>query len=243
MSDHDMSIDGSLLRLQRESRGWTMTDMAVRSCLSVKQIRQLEEGGSESFYSEAVKLTAAKKVASLLGLSTEQVLGQPQPLLPSSPDALLEPSTGVDDLQSVHSDAETHLQDISSSSSSSSSSAEAVAPVEVAPFEPEQPALTPAPKSTHMSLWVMAALFAAALLVAAWLNPSAESVATDAEPPVQALPTDISESASAVVGVASDAVNSASVASQTRVTGVQAASSAASSSSVRASDAAEAASR
>jgi transcriptional regulator with XRE-family HTH domain len=237
MSDHDMSIDGSLLRLQRESRGWTMTDMAVRSCLSVKQIRQLEEGGSESFYSEAVKLTAAKKVASLLGLSTEQVLGQPQPLLPSSPDALLEPSTGVDDLQSVHSDAETHLQDISSSS------AEAVAPVEVAPFEPEQPALTPAPKSTHMSLWVMAALFAAALLVAAWLNPSAESVATDAEPPVQALPTDISESASAVVGVASDAVNSASVASQTRVTGVQAASSAASSSSVRASDAAEAASR
>jgi len=237
MSDHDMSIDGSLLRLQRESRGWTMTDMAVRSCLSVKQIRQLEEGGSESFYSEAVKLTAAKKVASLLGLSTAQVLGQPQPLLPSSPDALLEPSTGVDDLQSVHSDAEAHQQEISSSS------AEAVAPVEVAPFEPEQPALTPAPKSTHMSLWVMAALFAAALLVAAWLNPSTESVATDAEPPVQALPTDISESASAVVGVASDAVNSASVASQTRVTGVQAASSAASSPSVRASDAAEAASR
>lgn len=233
MSDHDASIDGSLLRLQRESRGWTMTDMAMRSCLSVKQIRQLEEGGSESFYSEAVKLTAAKKVASLLGLSTAQVLGQPQHSLPSSPDALLQPSTVVDGLHSVHSDAEAHLQEIPSSS------VEAVAQV-----EPEQPALTQAPKSTHMSLWVIAALFATALLVAAWLNPGAEPVVTEAEPPVQALPTDISESASAVVGVASDdAVNSASVASQTRVTGVQAASSAASSPSVRASDAAEAASR
>ena len=69
-------IDGSVVRLRREAQGWAINDLAARACLSVKQIRQIEEGGLSSFYSENVKLTAAKKVASLLELSEAQLFGQ-----------------------------------------------------------------------------------------------------------------------------------------------------------------------
>lgn len=74
-------IDGSVVRLRREAQGWAINDLAARACLSVKQIRQIEEGGLSSFYSENVKLTAAKKVASLLELSEAQLFGQ-VPLYP-----------------------------------------------------------------------------------------------------------------------------------------------------------------
>jgi transcriptional regulator with XRE-family HTH domain len=74
-------IDGSVVRLRREAQGWAINDIASRACLSVKQIRQIEEGGLSSFYSENVKLTAAKKVAALLQLSEAQLFGQ-VPLYP-----------------------------------------------------------------------------------------------------------------------------------------------------------------
>lgn len=74
-------IDGSVVRLRREAQGWAINDIAARACLSVKQIRQIEEGGLSSFYSESVKLTAAKKVAALLQLSEAQLFGQ-VPLYP-----------------------------------------------------------------------------------------------------------------------------------------------------------------
>jgi transcriptional regulator with XRE-family HTH domain len=74
-------IDGSVVRLRREAQGWAVIDLAARACLSVKQIRQIEEGGLSSFYSENVKLTSAKKVASLLELSEAQLFGQ-VPLYP-----------------------------------------------------------------------------------------------------------------------------------------------------------------
>jgi len=69
-------IDGSAVRLRREAQGWAITDLAARACLSVKQVRQIEEGGLSSFYSESVKLTAARKVAGLLQLSEAQLFGQ-----------------------------------------------------------------------------------------------------------------------------------------------------------------------
>ena len=69
-------IDGSAVRLRREAQGWALNDLAARACLSVKQIKQIEEGGLSSFYSESVKLTAARKVAGLLQLSEAQLFGQ-----------------------------------------------------------------------------------------------------------------------------------------------------------------------
>jgi len=76
MSQDQLLINGDLLRLRREARGWALNDMATRACMSTKQIRQLEEGGMSSFYSEAVKVTAAKKVGALLGLSADEVFVQ-----------------------------------------------------------------------------------------------------------------------------------------------------------------------
>ena len=74
MSQEETFINGELLRVSREARGWGVNDMATRACMSVKQIRQLEEGGSSSFYSESVKLTSAKKVGGILGLTPDATL-------------------------------------------------------------------------------------------------------------------------------------------------------------------------
>jgi hypothetical protein len=46
--------------------------------LSVKQIKQLEEGGISSFYSESVKATTAKRVAELLGVDWTEVFIMPE---------------------------------------------------------------------------------------------------------------------------------------------------------------------
>jgi len=68
MGDTPQTINGELLRLKRESLGWLISDLATRACMSIKQIKQLEEGGSSSFYSESVKLTSAKKSRRYFGL-------------------------------------------------------------------------------------------------------------------------------------------------------------------------------
>jgi transcriptional regulator with XRE-family HTH domain len=78
-------IDGSAVRLCREAQGWAINDLAARACLSVKQVRQIEEGGLSSFYSESVKLTAARKIAGLLQLSEAQLFGQ-APSVPAPPE-------------------------------------------------------------------------------------------------------------------------------------------------------------
>jgi len=69
----DNDINGSLLKIKRESLGWTLADMAVRACLSTKQVRQLEEGGDNSFYSHAIKLTVAKKIALILNIEEDDL--------------------------------------------------------------------------------------------------------------------------------------------------------------------------
>lgn len=53
----------------REKLGWSLKDLAGKACLSVRQIEQIENGEMGSFYGAHIKLTAAKKVAVILGLS------------------------------------------------------------------------------------------------------------------------------------------------------------------------------
>ena len=72
-------VDGQSVRLKREALGWASTDLATLACLSVKQIKQIEEGGTSAFYSENVKLTAARKVAALLQMTEDQLFGQVAP--------------------------------------------------------------------------------------------------------------------------------------------------------------------
>jgi cytoskeletal protein RodZ len=56
----------------RESLGLSIKELSAKSCFSVHQIEQLENGESSSFYGPQVKVTAAKKVAGLLNLTEEE---------------------------------------------------------------------------------------------------------------------------------------------------------------------------
>jgi transcriptional regulator with XRE-family HTH domain len=78
MNEPALPINGALLRQRREAKGWAQTDLATRACLSLRQVRQIEDGGNSSFYSESVKATAARKIATLLGLSSESAFVQAQ---------------------------------------------------------------------------------------------------------------------------------------------------------------------
>ena len=55
----------------RESLVLSAKDLSVMACLSVRQIEQIENGESSSFYGLQIKVTAAKKVAALLKLNLE----------------------------------------------------------------------------------------------------------------------------------------------------------------------------
>ncbi|MBU3639440.1 helix-turn-helix transcriptional regulator [Polynucleobacter sp. AP-RePozz3-80-G7] len=56
----------------RENLGLSTKDLSGMTCLSVRQIEQIENGESSSFYGDQVKFTAAKKVAGLLNLTPEE---------------------------------------------------------------------------------------------------------------------------------------------------------------------------
>ena len=95
MNEPARLINGALLRLQREGKGWAQTDLATRSCLSLRPVRQIEDGGNSSFYSESVKATAARKIATLLGLPPESAFVQAQ-ADPESAHPVTEPLTPSD---------------------------------------------------------------------------------------------------------------------------------------------------
>ena len=55
----------------REGLGLTTKELSGMACLSVRQIEQIENGETSTFYGPQVKVTAAKKVAGLLKLKEE----------------------------------------------------------------------------------------------------------------------------------------------------------------------------
>lgn len=183
MTQDQLLINGDLLRLRREASGWALNDMATRACMSTKQIRQLEEGGMSSFYSEAVKVTAAKKVGALLGLSADEVFAQE--VIASADLAIAAAEVSIVESGSAH-------------------QAGSVSELPVQSSEPS--ILVVEDTKSKTSLWIIAGLFAAALAVAAYLQPQDESVVEPA-PPLQTMPTDATDAASAAS--ASDAPASA----------------------------------
>ena len=211
MSQEEIFINGELLRLSREARGWVINDMATRACMSVKQIRQLEEGGMSAFYSAAVKATSAKKVGSLLGLSADQVFSQTEAVVEIedaiAPEALIEKTDAESD-KSVSAEPE-----VAKPEHSSEPVIEAVAQVPVAtPAAPEvvRPTTDETPSSKN-SLWMIAVLLAVALALSAYFQPQEEPVAAEPVPPIQVLPTDAVDPASAA-SAADSAASSAEVA-------------------------------
>ena len=55
----------------RESLGLSTKELSGMACLSVRQIEQIENGETSTFYGPQVKVTAAKKVAGILKLKEE----------------------------------------------------------------------------------------------------------------------------------------------------------------------------
>lgn len=191
MSQEEHFINGELLRLRREERGWVLSDMALRSCMSVKQIRQLEEGGTSAFYSEAVKLTAAKKAASVLGLSEQEVFAH-EPQVPEvaqseEPPEIVE---AVDaPVEAIHApEPEKKFDEVPA----------------VAPSSPEVTRSAAAgDNKPKTSLWTIVGLFSVALAVAAYLQPQEEE-SSEVAPPLQTVP-EADAAASSAESVASAA--------------------------------------
>jgi cytoskeleton protein RodZ len=210
MTQEERFINGELLRLRREERGWVLSDMALRACMSVKQIRQLEEGGTSAFYSEAVKLTAAKKAAAVLGLTEQELFAHETAPAEHQED---EPEAFVPEVQPT------------------------AEPVSIAETATQVDVATPEPVFTHVpevseakpktSLWTITGLFVVALGVAAYLQPQEEESA-EAAPPLQAVPEadaaassaeSVASAASAPVDVAASAVQKSMPAPLTSASG------------------------
>ena len=189
MSQDELFINGELLRLRREARGWVLADMATRACMSVKQIRQLEEGGMSAFYSVAVKATAAKKVGVLLGLSAEEVFAQNAApvvadalsevqvsmieVVPEPVKAPEEPDTSVENAHTEPSSKEVEFK------------SESVEPVHLESSDTSE-SKEDTPKSKG-ALWLIAVLLGVALAAGAYFQPQEEE-ATEPAPPIQVLP-------------------------------------------------------
>jgi hypothetical protein len=198
--------------------------------MSIKQIKQLEEGGSSSFYSESVKLTSAKKVGGILGLTQDEVFGvvtQAHDETTQDADAALTEMVSdtaapvvvspKDDLANGSSPSEiSHTQSVQTESQA------APAPSAVADAPAQNAAASVTEQKNKTPLGAIAALFVAALAVAAWMRPEAEPVAVEPPPPLQTLPAETpdgaasaasAEAASVPASAASSAASSASSAS------------------------------
>jgi transcriptional regulator with XRE-family HTH domain len=204
MSQEEIYINGELLRLRRETRGWALSDLATRACMSVKQIRQLEEGGLNSFYSQAVKLTAAKKVGALLGVSAEEVFAEVS-------EAEVE-AAAIDELPHHEESAvdDKTAAEVESKASLAEEKAADSTPVHAETEEIEKNEVAvDAPVKSKTSLWVITGLFAAALAVAAYMQPKDEPVA-EPVPPLQVVPSEADAAASAAEVSASSASSASS---------------------------------
>ena len=67
-------IQGDVFTRAREHVQLSYLDLAKMASLTESQVRQIENGEMGAFYSPAIKLIAAKKIAKILGLSEEECL-------------------------------------------------------------------------------------------------------------------------------------------------------------------------
>ena len=225
MDNHIPQINGDLLRMRREELGWAVVDLATRACLSKKQVKQIEEGGTSSFYSDTVKMTAAKKIGGILGLPEQSVFVVEEPeVVPEelvSQDNSLSPTS--DELNAEHADSASQKPVVEVAASSGldtpNSNASQVSQVEIA-----SPAVKPYLKSPSLettviqkstnsaldsedkpksknSLWFIIALFVAALgLAAVMQKPATPPTPAEPPPPILVLPPEPADPAASAAG-------------------------------------------
>jgi transcriptional regulator with XRE-family HTH domain len=227
MDNHIPQINGDLLRMRREELGWAVVDLATRACLSKKQVKQIEEGGTSSFYSDTVKVTAAKKIGGILGLPEQSVFVVEEPeVVPEElviqNDAL---SPTSEELNAEHADSASQKPVVEVAASSGldtpNSNASQVSQVDIA-----SPAVKPYLKSPSLettviqkstnsaldsedkpksknSLWFIIALFVAALgLAAVMQKPATPPTLAEPPPPILVLPPEPADPAASAAGTA-----------------------------------------
>ena len=74
MLSAEVQVNGDKLRQLREARGWGWAQIAKLSSLSVSQVRALETGSTQCFYSLRIKNAAARKVSQVLGVAESEVI-------------------------------------------------------------------------------------------------------------------------------------------------------------------------
>jgi len=232
MDNHIPQINGDLLRMRREELGWALADLATRACLSKKQVKQIEEGGTSSFYSDTVKMTAAKKIGGILGLPEQSVFVVEEPEVVVYEAASQEDTTThtSDDVHAGSSPGEKAHAEPSASTGQdihdSNAGPKDIASAAVKPYL-KSPSIETSviqkstnsaldsedkPKSKN-SLWFIIALFAAALGLAAVMQKPAPTPPVEPPPPLQVLPPEQPEpAASAPNAAASGAVPAAPLA-------------------------------
>lgn len=221
MDNHTPQINGALLRMRREELGWALADLATRACLSNKQVKQIEEGGTSSFYSDTVKMTAAKKIGGILGLPEQSVF------VVEEPEVVLEEVTTQEETpfptgDAVHADHS--ASDIDKTQAVTAPSAaghdsnaiqEDIASPAVKPYL-KSPSIetTVIQKSTNSaldsedkpksknSLWFIIALFVAALGLAAVMQQPASTPPAEPPPPIQVLPPEAADPAASAPSAA-----------------------------------------
>ena len=239
MDNHIPQINGDLLRMRREELGWALADLATRACLSKKQVKQIEEGGTSSFYSDTVKMTAAKKIGGILGLPEQSVfvveepevvleefVSQDDTLSPASNELIAEHADSASQKPQVEVAASTGLDIPNSNASQVDIASPAVKPYLKSPsFESTviQKSTNSAldsedkPKSKN-SLWFIIALFVAALGFAAVMQKPATPPPAEPPPPIQVLPPEPVAPVAFPAQVASSAASIPSAATGTGAT-------------------------
>jgi pyruvate dehydrogenase E2 component (dihydrolipoamide acetyltransferase) len=186
MDQHDATINGPLLRLRRETRGWGQSDVATRACMSIKQIRQLEDGGLSAFYSEAIKITAAKKVGALLGMTEAEVfsLGQaPEAVADAHEEASAEHAPSYEQVPVAPSPepvVAAHPDPVETPAHE-----EVSKPEPVVHAQSDAPAAASAQGKSKTSWGLLFVLFVGALVVAAYFRPTGEPASSEPPPPLQ----------------------------------------------------------
>lgn len=61
------------IRKTREEKGWDIVRLAQHACLSERQVRQLEGEPGDSFYSDQIRILAAKRVLVRMGWEREKL--------------------------------------------------------------------------------------------------------------------------------------------------------------------------
>jgi len=223
MDNHIPQINGDLLRMRREELGWALADLATRACLSKKQVKQIEEGGTSSFYSDTVKMTAAKKIGGILGLPEQSVfvvaepevvpealVSQDHTLSPTSSEVIAEHVDSANQKTEVEVAASTGLDIANSNASQVDIASPAVKPYLKSPSlettviqKSTNSALDSEdkPKSKN-SLWFIIALFVAALGLAAVMQKPATPPPAEPPPPIQVLPPEPADPAASAPGSA-----------------------------------------